>query len=68
MIFLSNCILIKKYLIFNFFFKKKVFILLNFKFKYFLFFKNIIFKKKKICFPLLKKNFYNLYEFYYKKK
>ncbi|MFI4878773.1 MAG: hypothetical protein ACH6QP_00790 [Candidatus Carsonella ruddii] len=64
MIFLSNCILIKKYLIFNFFLKKKIFILLNFKFKYFLFFKNIIFKKKKICVPFLNNFFFNLYEFY----
>ncbi|XRA05369.1 MAG: hypothetical protein ACN6LP_00740 [Candidatus Carsonella ruddii] len=62
--FLSNCILIKKYLIYNFFYKKKVFILLNFKFKYFFFFKNIIFKKKKICYSLFNKNFLNLYEFY----
>ncbi|MGK2931100.1 MAG: hypothetical protein ACSLEG_00710 [Candidatus Carsonella ruddii] len=64
MIFLSNCILIKKYLIFNFFNKKKIFILLNFKFKYIFFFKNIIFKKKKVCYSFLNKKFYNLYEFY----
>ncbi|WMC19212.1 MAG: hypothetical protein NVS84_00835 [Candidatus Carsonella ruddii] len=60
--FLSKCLFINNYLIFNFLKYKYCFIVLNFNFKLFILKKNIIFKKKIICitnFNLKKK--FNLY-------
>ncbi|XZR52536.1 MAG: hypothetical protein ACM3Q7_00825 [Candidatus Carsonella ruddii] len=62
MIFLSKCLFLSNYLIFNFIKCKHYFIIFNFNFKYFIFKKNVIFKKKNICITIF--NFekkFNLY-------
>lgn len=62
--FISKCFFKKKYLIYNIVNYKKIFIILNYNFKFIFFKSNIIFKKKFICILLINiKKKFNFYEF-----